>query len=144
MKHRMLPFDAEKLKKNSKYRVVTRSGRNARIICWDSKFIYEKKNHPVLALVENYGGGEDAYHYDMDGKYYGRYSSDSDYDLFMVSDDEMELNDWEDAVQKLMLKEYPYGVNMKELKKVSRELLELSTGFVSWNDDRDEYEYLLD
>lgn len=47
----MKPFDLEEYLKNPKRKVVTKDGRNVRIVCTDVK----SELYPVLALVDNWG-----------------------------------------------------------------------------------------
>lgn len=56
------PFDLEKAKAGAK--VVTRDGRDVRIICWDR----EKSTYPIVALVKDQDGTEeDTETYTLDG-----------------------------------------------------------------------------
>ena len=56
------PFDLEKAKAGAK--VVTRDGRNVRIICWDR----EESTYPIVALVmDKDGTEEDTETYTLDG-----------------------------------------------------------------------------
>ena len=47
----MKPFSLDEYLKNPKRKVVTRDGRNVRIVCTDVK----SELYPVLALVDNWG-----------------------------------------------------------------------------------------
>ena len=47
----MKPFNLEEYLKNPKRKVVTKDGRNVRIVCTDVK----SELYPVLALVDNWG-----------------------------------------------------------------------------------------
>lgn len=63
----MEQFSLEKYLANPSRKVVTRDGRNARIICTDRRDL----NFPIIALVENIsGGGEKACSYTKDGRHY--------------------------------------------------------------------------
>ena len=63
----MEQFSLEKYLANPSRKVVTRDGRNARIICTDRRDL----NFPIIALIENIsGGGEVTHSYTKDGKYY--------------------------------------------------------------------------
>ena len=63
----MEQFDLNKYLKNPSRKVVTRDGRNARIICTDRRDL----NFPIIALIENIsGGGEKACSYTKDGRHY--------------------------------------------------------------------------
>ena len=63
----MEQFNLEKYLANPSRKVVTRNGRNARIICTDRRDL----NFPIIALIENIsGGGEKACSYTKDGRHY--------------------------------------------------------------------------
>ena len=57
------PFDLEAAKANNI--VCTRDGRKARILTFERK----SENYPIVALVENERGGEDAYNYTLHGRF---------------------------------------------------------------------------
>ena len=63
----MEQFSLEKYLANPSRKVVTRDGRNARIICTDRRDL----NFPIIALIENIsGGGEKACSYTKDRRHY--------------------------------------------------------------------------
>ena len=63
----MEKFNLEKYLANPSRKVVTRNGRNIRIVCTDKRDL----NFPIIALIETIPGGEEvAYSYTKDGKYY--------------------------------------------------------------------------
>ena len=63
----MKQFSLQEYLKNPSNKVVTRDGRNARIICTDRRDL----NFPIIALIENIsGGGEKACSYTKDGRHY--------------------------------------------------------------------------
>ena len=69
----MEQFSLEKYLTNPSRKVVTRDGRNARIICTDRKDL----DFPIIALIENISGkGEKAYSYTKEGWNYD-YCSDN-------------------------------------------------------------------
>ena len=71
----MEQFNLEKYLENPSRKVVTRNGRNVRIICTDKKGF----DYPIVALIENkLEGFEGALYYTKDGKYIANESSDSD------------------------------------------------------------------
>ena len=71
----MEQFSLEKYLANSSRRIVTRDGRNVRIICTDKKG-YE---YPIVALIENkLEGFEGVLYYTKDGEYTANESSDKD------------------------------------------------------------------
>ena len=61
----MEQFNLEEYLKNPSRKVVTRDGRNIRIVCTDVKSEF----YPVLALVHN-GNEEIAYRYTKDGEFF--------------------------------------------------------------------------
>ena len=77
----MEQFSLEKYLANPSRKVVTRNGRNVRIVCTDKKDF----DYPIVALIENkLEGFEGALYYTKDGKYIANESSDSD--LFFASE----------------------------------------------------------
>ena len=71
----MEQFNLEKYLKNPSRKVITRNGRNVRIICTDKKG-YE---YPIVALIENkLEGFESVLYYTKDGEYTANESSMSD------------------------------------------------------------------
>lgn len=60
---KLKPFDIEKAKAGAK--VVTRDGRNVRIICWDK--LDDDDTYPIVALVKDKDGTEDTEIYTLDG-----------------------------------------------------------------------------
>ena len=61
----MEQFSLEKYLANPSRKVVTRDGRNARIICTDRRDL----NYPIIALIETIPGKEMAYTHAKDGKH---------------------------------------------------------------------------
>ena len=70
----MEQFSLEKYLANPSRRVVTRDGRNARIICTDMK----STTYPVVALIEDGSGYEQLYTFSKNGEYAVNESSRSD------------------------------------------------------------------
>ena len=71
----MEQFSLEKYLANPSRKVVTRNGRNARIICTDKKGF----EYPIVALIENkLEGFEGVLYYTKDGEYTANKSSDKD------------------------------------------------------------------
>ena len=63
----MKEFNLEEYLKNPSQKVVTRDGRNVRIICTDAK-----GDEPIIALVYNNNRDEEnVYTYNRDGSFYG-------------------------------------------------------------------------
>lgn len=76
----MEQFSLEKYLANPSRKVVTRDGRNARIICTDRRDL----NFPIIALIENISEGRESYcSYTKDGEYIANESSMND--LFFAS-----------------------------------------------------------
>ena len=74
----MKQFDLEEYLKNPNKKVVTRDGRDARIICTDRR----GGDHPILALCTMSNESEDCYFYFPNGRIY--LSADSCLDLFFA------------------------------------------------------------
>lgn len=74
----MKPFSLEEYLKNSSRKVVTRDGRNVRIICTDKK----GTNFPIVALVECKNKEETCY-YTLKG-YWNLHGAESGLDLFFA------------------------------------------------------------
>lgn len=74
----MEQFSLEKYLANPSRKVVTRDGREARIICTDMNY----KNHPIVALIAHYNDTENVYTYTKDGEW-DNYESTT-YDLFFA------------------------------------------------------------
>ena len=70
----MEKFNLEKYLANPSRKLVTRDGRNARIICTDMK----STTYPVVALIENGSGYEQLYTCSKNGEYAVNESSRSD------------------------------------------------------------------
>ena len=63
----MEQFSLEKYLANPSREVVTRNGRNVRIVCTDKRDL----DFPIVALIETIPGGEEVTHsYTKDGKHY--------------------------------------------------------------------------
>ena len=74
----MKEFNLTEYLKNPSKKVVTRDGREVRIICTDAK-----GNEPIIALVYNNNRDEEnVYTYNRDGYFYG--NNDSCLDLFFA------------------------------------------------------------
>ena len=100
---------------SGKYKVVTRDGRDVRIICWDKKGKY-----PVVAIVKYYCGEEECFSFTNTGSYSS--STESDYDLFILTD-EPELTPFEQAIEDIY---ESYGVKKLRSKDKAKELLDIA------------------
>ena len=75
----MKQFNLEEYLKNPSRKVVTRDGRNVRIICTDAK-----GDFPIIALIETTNGSiEFAYKFKKNGRFLDN-DSDYHYDLFFA------------------------------------------------------------
>lgn len=82
----MEQFNLEEYKKNPNRKLVTRDGREVRIICWDAK-----NSKPIVALVLTRSISQREFDeltvsYFNDGTYYGRATEDS-LDLFFADEE---------------------------------------------------------
>ena len=75
----MKQFDLEEYLKDPSKKVVTRDGRNVRIICTDSKI----RNYPIIALVEEPSRFENLFSYTEGGQMVS-YEPSKKYDLFFA------------------------------------------------------------
>lgn len=116
-----IPFDIKYRDKieSGEYKVETRDGRPARIICWDANC-----DAPILALVVGFPGNKtDTREYILScfekGNYYT--TKESENDLFLVTP-EPEMNEWEQAIAK-----YRPPTDSKEtIQRIAAELLALA------------------
>ena len=69
----MKQFNLEEYLKNPKIKVVTRDGREVRIICTD-----KKNDCPIVALVKSPDGKELTFSYTKEGEYFPGASDDKD------------------------------------------------------------------
>ena len=77
----MKPFNLEEYLANPSRKIVTRKGKDARIICTDRRDLYL----PIVALVaEGTREGENVRYYTKDGQFYVTCSSDLD--LFFAAE----------------------------------------------------------
>lgn len=92
---RTKPFDLEAAKAGAK--VVTRDGRQVRIICFDKK----DPQYPIVALVpetKDIKSLEVVFIYQEDGRYFS--TREHDRDLFLLDEGEPELTAFEKAIYK--------------------------------------------
>lgn len=76
----MKQFNLEEYLKNPNKKVVTRNGRDARIICTDRR----GGDHPILALCTISNESENLYSYLPNGRMYSNADADSCMDLFFA------------------------------------------------------------
>lgn len=73
----MEQFSTEEYLKNPNRKVVTRDGKNARVICTNAK-----GNFPIIALVETYNGNETVLRLKENGRFYN--DTENSRDLFFA------------------------------------------------------------
>lgn len=76
----MKQFNLEEYLKNPRRKVITRDGRNVRIVCTDR----QGGDHPILALCAMSNGSENLYSYFPNGRMYLWEDADSCMDLFFA------------------------------------------------------------
>ena len=78
----MKQFNLEKYLKNSSRKIVTREGRNVRVLCTDAKGDY-----PIVALIATLDGSiEFVCKFKKDGHFLDNDDNNSNLDLFFVSE----------------------------------------------------------
>lgn len=75
----MKPFNLEEYLKNPSKKIVTRDGKNVRIICTDAK-----GNFPIIALVETHNGTETVLRLKENGHFHN--STEDSRDLFFATE----------------------------------------------------------
>lgn len=119
-----IPFDLKWKPQieSGEYKVETRSGLPARIVCWDRK----TKDMEIIALVYDEHieeDNEDIAEVALNGKMFPR-GKNHDYDLFIVTPEE-ELTEFEKAIKEMMRS---YVKTPDEvIKKTAAKLLDLAT-----------------
>ena len=73
----MKQFNLAEYLKNPNRRIITKDGRNVRIICTDAK-----GNFPIIALVETYNGNEIVLRLKENGRFYN--DTENSNDLFFA------------------------------------------------------------
>lgn len=99
----MKQFNRQEYLENPNRTVVTRDGRNARVLCVDRKFSFNSVDYPVLALVKSTNGEELALSFTSDGR--EEYNHDGTTDLFFVPN---KKKGWIN-IRKNETKAYPTG-----------------------------------
>ena len=77
----MKEFNLDEYLKNPSQKVVTRDGREVRIICTD--FLSEM-NKPIIALIKEDENKENAWNFTQNGKYHLSENKESSKDLFFA------------------------------------------------------------
>ena len=112
---------------SGEYKVETRDGRPARVICWDRTATEPYDNCNIVALVPGIKfKSESTYYYYQDGHLWNRANDEGDsvLDLFIITP-EPELTEFEADVMVILL-EFVEEVDTNDVKRISKELLELA------------------
>ena len=75
----MKQFNLEEYLENPDRRIITKDGRNVRIICTDAK-----GNFPIIALVKTYNGNETVLRLKENGRFYNDTENSSDLFFYPV------------------------------------------------------------
>ena len=75
----MKQFNLAEYLENPNRRIITKDGRNVRIICTDAK-----GNFPIIALVETYNGNETVLRLKENGRFYN--DTENSRDLFFATE----------------------------------------------------------
>jgi len=120
-----IPFDIKYRPEieSGKYKVVTRDGRDVRIICWDKR-VYGGR-HEIVALVPTpEGSTESCQMYNPDGTLISATWNDN-FRLFILTD-EPELTEFEEAVGKMLFIRLSNDELIRETKEKSAKLLDIA------------------
>ena len=122
----MKEFNLTEYLKNPSQKVVTRDGREVRIICTDAK-----GEEPIIALVyNNIRDEENVYTYNRDGYFYN--NNDSCLDLFFTSTKrEGWINIYRDNNTTYIGDVYP---NEKDAKEYKDDDLYITTTKIEWEE----------
>lgn len=121
----MKPFNLEEYLKNPDKKVITKDGRNARIVCTDSKRVY----YPILALIDN-RIFEGSILYTKNGEYI--LGEESSPDLFFAPEKkEGFVNVYRNAYGAYVLGEIFFS---KEHKEVVTGLTYIVTAKIEWEE----------
>ena len=116
----MEQFSLEQWLQDKSRKVVTRDGREVRIICWDRNTTYWK----IVGLVTSPDGStENPYTYDVNGNESDGCLHDHRNDLFFA-DEEKELTEFEKVVQSILNE--PHFQDIEAVKQFSNNLLNLA------------------
>lgn len=119
-----IPFDITKRPQieSGEYKVETRNGRPARILCWDK---VDEYGQYIVALVQYTPEHENMISVCEDGIYKGTYGHG--YDLFIITP-EPELTNWEKFISGCLQKHglLDCGAADRIAKECSAELLDLA------------------
>lgn len=120
-----IPFDLSLWLKDKSQKVVTRDGKSVKILCTDCR-----ADQPIVALVTfTYEGGgtyESVETYNENGHYWSVGNKDAELDLFLVTEDEPELTEFEKTVSDLCWR-VGMGEAVKDASQIKREADKLLT-----------------
>lgn len=124
----MKRFDLEEYLENPNRKVITRDGRNVRIICTDKR----KDDYPILALCSMDNGSEHCYSYLPNGKRY--LIEDSSVDLFFApGKHEGWVNLYKDGDKVAIGTVYPFK-SEKSAKMASEDKDYVATCKITWEE----------
>lgn len=127
----MKQFNLEEYLKNPNKKVVTRDGRDARIICTDR----QGGDHPILALCTMSNESENLYSYLPNGRMYLNADADSCMDLFFAPEKkEGWLNLYEDENGRVAIGTvYPFE-SEESAKMASADKDYVATCKITWEE----------
>lgn len=124
----MIQFNLEEYLENPNRKVITRDGRNVRIICTDKR----KDDYPILALCSMDNGSENCYSYLPNGKRY--LIEDSSIDLFFAPrKHEGWVNLYKDGNKVAIGTVYPIK-SEKDAKMASKDPDYVTTCKITWEE----------
>ena len=111
---------------SGKYKVQTRDGSPARIICWDRHATEPNDDCILVALITLENNSESALYYYSDGHLWNKANGegDSSSDLFIITP-EAELTDLEKAIKRGMLCAGLEGVSTTIIKETAKEVKDI-------------------
>lgn len=126
----MKQFNLEEYLKNPSRKVVTRDGRNARIICTDAK-----GDFPIIALIETTNGSiEFVYKFKKNGRFLDN-DSDYHYDLFFAPEKkEGWVNIYRDPHANITYTEDYIFKTEKEAKENACDKKYIATAKIEWEE----------
>ena len=122
----MKQFSLEEFKKNPNRKVVTRDGKQVRILCTDANH-----NYPIVALIKYENGIENVIQFKKDGT---RYSKESAIDLFF---DTVKKEGWLNLHRNDMgfiMPGYLYDTEEQALKEIRDKEKHVATIKISWEE----------
>ena len=124
----MKEFDLEKAKAGAP--VCTRSGRTARIICWDANAKWDDEKFPIVALIGDDEDGEVAQTYTTDGRMYPNITSDDDLMMAVIKHEGWVLIDPEPHCMA-----HIYDTRDEAEKDAEREMIDyLAIAHIEWEE----------